>query len=125
MKKLAVPVLLLFLALNLSQANTIQSPRPLIFQKHSELKTLTPTKNVLVRVAPKSQRRLLTIFELDDSDDNSPAGPDELTMQGPYGRNRYIEKRKNFDTDEVSDYVALRLAVARAKAMAKYREIWT
>jgi hypothetical protein len=125
MKKLAATTFTLFLALSISRANTIQNLPPSTFQKHFESKTQTPTKNALARAVPKAQRRFLKVFELDENDNNGPAGPDELDMQGPYGRNRFIEKRKNFDTDDtVSDYVAVRLALARAKAMAKYREVW-
>ena len=123
--KLAVMVLLLFLSLNLSRANTISNLPPLTFQKHLELKTQMPTKNVLARAVPKSQRRLLTVFNINETDNNNPVGPDKLDLQVPYGRNRSTEKRNNVDTDnEVSDYVTVRLALARAKAMAKYREVW-
>jgi hypothetical protein len=58
----------------------------------------------------------------DDSDD------DDDTVQdihvGP-GRPRIVEdKKSDSDDDELSPYVTVRLAVARAKAMAKYREVW-
>jgi hypothetical protein len=34
------------------------------------------------------------------------------------------EKKSDIDDDELSPYVTVRLAVARAKAMARYREVW-
>jgi hypothetical protein len=44
-----------------------------------------------------------------------------------YGRNRQSKKYGKLvhdpDDEPLSDYVTVRLAVARAKAMAKYREL--
>jgi len=34
------------------------------------------------------------------------------------------DKNLQFDDDELSPEITVRLAVARAKAMAKYREVW-
>ena len=81
-------------------------------------------KNVLVRAVPRAHRRLLVTNNLtDDKNDDAP-GPDELDLHIPYARPRVagVPKEVVKDPDEVSDYVSVRLAVARAKAMSKYRE---
>ena len=71
---------------------------------------------------PKVQRtkKPLTkkLSDLDD-EDYGPAGPDELDLQRGYGRPKLS---KPFYDDEVSDYVAIRLALIREKALVKYRE---
>ena len=51
--------------------------------------------------------------------DDGPPGPDELDLQRGFARPKIVEDQ--FD-DTVSDYVAIRLAVIRAKALQKYRE---
>lgn len=108
------------LTMGTSQASTQLTHSP-SFQKPSIGKNATVTRNVAVRVLPRTQRvlqhQLNTNRICDDNDD--PAGPDELDLQSPYRRPRIVEIPH--DTD-ISDYVSVRLAVARAKAMAKYRE---
>jgi hypothetical protein len=71
---------------------------------------------------PKVQRTkkplLKKVSDLDD-EDYGPAGPDELDLQRGYSRPKLS---KPFYDDEVSDYVAIRLALIREKALQKYRE---
>lgn len=119
MKKLAVLALLVILALNQSQAKTTSVERVMASQKRSALRNQTLMKNVLVLAVPRAQRRLLA----SNNDNDSAPGPDELDLQSPYARNRVHDKRKVVD-DDLSDYVKVRLAVARAKALEKYREQW-
>jgi hypothetical protein len=114
MKKLAVMFLFVILALNQSQAKTTSVERVFISHKLSALKTQTATKSVLAYAAPRAQRRLLAI---DDTDDGPP-GPEELDLQTPFRRPRLVDNPQ----DSVSDYVAVRLALARAKALQKYNE---
>ena len=77
------------------------------------------TKSVLVRAVPRAQRRLLVTNDLSDNDE--PPGTDELDLQSPYRRPEL--KVPESDSD-ISDYVAVRLAVARARAMEIYRTKW-
>ena len=70
---------------------------------------------------PKHQRKLLVTNEIDD-DGNDLPGPDELDLHVLYSRPRVVENHQELDDDDLSDYVTVRLAIARAKAMAKYKE---
>lgn len=122
MMKLATLVLSLYLVLSPSQAKTTSDHR--VFQFHGRLvsKTQMPTRNVLVFAVPRAQRRLLITNELSDDNSDDPPGPDELDLQSFYARPRINDSRKNVDSDEVSPYIAIRLALAREKALKKYRE---
>ena len=63
---------------------------------------------------------LASDLNLDDSDDGDY---DEVDFQVAYRRPELVEHKVLYDDDEpLSDYVTVRLALARAKAMAKYRE---
>jgi hypothetical protein len=74
-------------------------------------------KPLLKQHQPQSQP--LSNNELEDSDDF--VIDDEVT----FGRNRKAEEfGKIVREDELSDYVKVRLAVARAKAMEAYRNKW-
>lgn len=118
MKKLAVLALLVTLALNQSQASMTSVEKVMVYQKRLELRTQTLTKSVLVRAVPKHKRQVLAVnLDLDDNDD--PAGLDELDIYVGYRRPGLV---KDQPADDVSDYVSVRLAVARAKAMAAYRQ---
>jgi hypothetical protein len=120
MKKLAVLALIVFLGLNTSLAKTMSVEREAVSPKHSGLKTRMPTKNVLVHAIPRTQRRLLITNNLIDDENDDPPGPDELDLQSPYTRPRIV-KNKDHNDDDLSEYVTVRLAVARARAMAAYR----
>lgn len=119
MMRLAVTALSLFLVLSPSQAKTSAAATVLESHKHSVLKNPTQTKSALVRAVPKAQRRLLVTNDLSDGDDGPP-GSDELDLQSPYRRPRVV----NESVDDISDYVQIRLAVARAKALEVYRQKW-
>ena len=74
---------------------------------------------------PRSKQKLLTLqrsnpSEIDDGDDN---GYDDTDLQIAYRRPTLVpcDFHCDHDQDELSDYVLVRLAVARAKAMAHYR----
>lgn len=121
MMKLAVTALSLFLVLNPSQAKTNAVTQDSDFRKRFVSTNPMLTKNVRALVAKKVQRRLLITNDLSDGDDGPP-GPDELDLQSPYRRPRVIETPNS--PADISDYVAVRLAVARARAVAKYREKW-
>ena len=56
---------------------------------------------------------------VDDDDDDD--GDDSIDVQVAYSRPRF-NTPKDIDDVELSDYVKIRLAVARAKAMQKYYE---
>lgn len=119
MMKLAVTALSLFLALSPSQAKTSADVKVSGFHKPSVSKSLMRTKSVLVRAVPRAQRRLLVTNDVSDGNDGPP-GPDELSLQSPYRRPELTETP---DSDQnISDYVSVRLAVARARAMEVYRK---
>jgi hypothetical protein len=73
------------------------------------------TKRLLLSL-PQHQ---LSNFELNDEDiDLDP----ELDLHRSYNRPRLITV--DFDNDDVSDYVALRLQAARVKALEAFRGEW-
>lgn len=118
MKKLAVSLLFVFLALSTSQAKTTSVERVLVYQQRTVLVNRTAMKSALVHATPRAQRRLLVINDLTDDENDDPLGPDELDLHAPYRRPRIVD---NSPDEGVSDYVAVRLAVARARAMEIYR----
>jgi hypothetical protein len=120
MKRLAVLVTTVFLVLSPSQAKTSDAVQATPYQKRSALKNPTLTKNVLVRAVPRHQRKFLATNVLHvDLEDDDPAGPNELDLHTAYRRPKVVEQPA--DDVDVSDYVRVRLAVARARAMAAYR----
>lgn len=122
MMKLAIIAPLLFLVLNPSQAKTIDVAQVLESPKRSESTNPMRTKSVLVRVVPRHKRQvLITNSELDDPD----TGPssEEIDLHVAYRRPELISNPVIDTDDEISDYVAIRLAVARARAMNIYRRI--
>jgi hypothetical protein len=126
MKKLVVLVLSLLVVLSQSLASTTLKATHSESRKVSDWKTRIVTKSVLVRAVSRSNRRLLIINNLEDDNNDDPPGPDELDLQSPYARPRLVKPTKDIQSDdELSDYVVVRLAVARAKAMKRYRELWT
>ena len=82
-------------------------------------KRWTPLKVQRIK-KPLQKNPILSQSDLDD-EDYGPPGPDELDQQRGY---RKPKLSKPFIDDEVSDYVAIRLAVIRAKTLQKYREIY-
>lgn len=71
-----------------------------------------------LKVLPRTQRKLINL-QLNNIDDegDAPAGPDELNVHRAYGRPKIVQ-----DNDELSEYVQIRLLIARMKAMKKFRE---
>ena len=53
-----------------------------------------------------------------DDEDSGPAGPDELNIHRAYSRPKIVYD----DDEELSEYVQIRLLIARMKAMKKFRE---
>jgi hypothetical protein len=74
------------------------------------------TKRLLLSL-PQHQ---LSNFEFDDEDYDT--GSDEIDLHRSYNRPRLVVV--DFDNDEVSDYVAQRLQIARERALQAYREKW-
>jgi hypothetical protein len=121
MMKFAALGLSLFLVSMPSQASQTPDQHVLVLPQPSIPRIQTATKNVLASAASRTRKILLIInAEIDESDDNPP-GPDELDMHSTLGRSRVVHQRDVID-DDLTPYVRVRLAVARAKAMAKYRE---
>lgn len=122
MMKLVIIALLLFLVLNPSQAKTIDVAQVLESPKRSESTNPMRTKSVLVRVVPRHKRQILTANpELDDPD--TGPGSEEIDLHVAYRRPELISNPVIDTDDEISDYVTIRLAVARARAMNIYRRI--
>ena len=119
--KLAVTALSLFLVLSPSQAKTSATTKVLDSHKHSVSMSQMRTKSVLARVVPRAHRRLLVTNDVSDGDDGPP-GTDGLDLHTSYRRPELV--RESNSIDDVDDYVAVRLAVARARAMEIYRTKW-
>jgi hypothetical protein len=84
---------------------------------------LSKTKKRQLKLS--QQRPQLSNTIVDDNDDDG--GPEELDYHRAYSRPKVYfvdEQVIDFDDEPLSDYVTVRLAVARAKAMQKYREIY-
>jgi len=62
----------------------------------------------------------LSNLELNDEDYDG--GSDDIDLHRGYNRPKLITV--DLDNDDISDYVALRLQLARAKALEAYREKW-
>jgi hypothetical protein len=63
-------------------------------------------------------------LSLDDSDDDD--GVDDVDFQVGFRRPdiaKISDHDDSLDQDDLSDYVTVRLAVARARAMERYREL--
>ena len=79
------------------------------------------------RLLPRSKQKLLSLqrsnpSEIDDGDDD---GYDDTDLQVAYRRPNLVPCDDNcydHDEDELSDYVIVRLALARAKAMKLYQK---
>ena len=74
---------------------------------------------------PRSKQKQLSLqrsnpSKLDDSDDD---GYDDIDLHVAYRRPTLIPCDLDCDQDELSDYVLVRLALARAKALARYQTI--
>jgi hypothetical protein len=71
---------------------------------------------------PHRQHLLLSKVQDDNDDDNDDYTQD---VQVGYRRPNIVQDRQDHETDDepLSDYVVVRLAVARARAMARYREL--
>ena len=87
---------------------------------------LSRTKKQQLRLSQQSQQLpQLSNTIIDDDDDDD--GPDDLDYHRAYSRPKvYFVDEQVIDSDDqpLSDSVIVRLAVARAKAMQKYREIY-
>ena len=75
---------------------------------------------------PKHQRKFIALNnDLSDPTDDDVPGPDELDVQVSYRRPKIHEKKHDLADDEpLSEYVQVRLLVARAKAMKRYHELY-
>ena len=79
------------------------------------------------KALPRTQRHLLKLTKsqpsnlICDDEDDGPPGPDELDLQRGFGRPKLVHHE--IDDEPLSDYVAIRLAVIRAKTLQKYREV--
>jgi len=77
---------------------------------------------------PRSKQKQLSLqrsnpSKLDDSDDD---GYDDTDLHVAYRRPNLVPCDDNcydHDEDELSDYVLVRLALSRAKALARYRTL--
>lgn len=127
MMKFVALALSLFLVSTPSLAKRTPVQRALDGQRASTQRTLTATKSVLAHALPRAQRRLLAINELDDDQNDNPAGPDELDLHSLYARPRLPNREHKVvhDNESVGDYAMVRLAVARARAMEIYRQKFT
>ena len=85
--------------------------------------SLPKTKKLQLKLSQPYPRLSDLIIDDDDDDD----GPEELDFHRAYSRPKVYKVEQqvtDFDDEPLSDYVTVRLAVARAKSMQKYREIY-
>jgi hypothetical protein len=91
-------------------------------------KRWTPPKVPVKALLPRTQRNLLKltqsqpnkIFDIDD-EGNGPPGPEELDLQRGFDRPKIVHHE--VDDEPLSDYITIRLAIIRAKALQKYKEV--
>jgi hypothetical protein len=124
MMRFVILALTLMAVLSPSQAKMTSVERTFIFHKRSVLMSQTVTRNALVHALPKAQRRLVALNELTDDDNDDAPGPEELDLQVSYRRPEVVDvpdRRPHEDDVELSDYVRIRLAVARARAVQAHR----
>ena len=123
MMRFVILALALLAASSPSPAKMTSVDGTFVFHKRSVLMSQTVTRNALVHALPKAQRRLLTLNELTDDDNDDAPGPDELDLQVLYRRPEVapVPERKAQDDLELSDYIRVRLAVARARAVQAHR----
>lgn len=75
------------------------------------------------RAAKRLKKQLAQAHAIpSDLEDDDDIGYDEIDIYVAYRRPEIVHD--NPDKDELSPYITVRLALARAKAMAKYREVW-
>ena len=79
---------------------------------------------MLLQSKSSQQFQQASNLSIDDNDDDD--GPEDLDLHRSFSRPKVYEvDEKVMDLDmPLSDYVTVRLAVARAKAMQKYRETY-
>ena len=85
---------------------------------------LSKTKKRQLKLSQQRPQLSNTIIDEDDDD----GGPEELDYHRAYGRPKvyYVdEKVIDLGDEPLSDYVTVRLALSRAKALTKYRETYT
>ena len=123
MKSVAL-VVLLSVASATNLANTSRPHNAPEYQKHLGSRIPTPTKSVLARVVPKNKRQILTPTLLDIEDPDESSSTEAVDLHVGYRRPEVIKVVEESDSQdpEVSDYVTIRLAVARARAIAAYRQ---
>ena len=82
------------------------------------------------RLLPRSKQKQLSLLrsnpsEIDDGDND---GYDDIDFQVAYRRPSLIpcdDKCHHTGEDELSDYITVRLVLARLKAIHRYREVQT
>jgi len=124
MMRFVILALALLAASSPSLAKMTSVDGTFVYHKRSVLMSQTVTRNALVHALPKAQRRLLTLNELTDDDDDDAPGPDELDLQVSYRRPEVVDvpdRKPHEDDVELSDYIRVRLAVARARAVQAHR----
>jgi hypothetical protein len=87
---------------------------------------LSKTKKRQLKLSLQSQQQPQSSNQIVDNDDGD-GGPEELDYHRAYGRPKvcYVDETvTDSDDTPLSDSVIARLAVARAKAIQKYREIY-
>lgn len=72
---------------------------------------------------PRSKQKLLSLQRSnpDEIDDGDNDGYDDIDLHVAYRRPNLVPCDHHCDHNELSDYVLVRLAIARAKALDRYR----
>lgn len=123
MMKYVVTALVAIVVSTSSLAKMTSTERVFLRQEQQKLNIRTQTKNVLAHALPKTQRKFVVTNNLTDEDSDLP-GPDELDLQTAFRRPRIVDNISAPEDVELSDYISVRLMVARARALQKYNEKW-
>lgn len=78
------------------------------------------------RALKRLQKQLAQVQNPSQMNDEDDDGYDDNTdIYVSYRRPELVDDTNSQDDTELSPYVTIRLALARAKALARYREIWS
>lgn len=132
MKKLVTATALALIILNTGLAHQTQPVQKIGLSKPTHGKSPTAIKSELVRpvvrLPPKpkllrSNPHRFTAIRLGEADPWAVPDDEDITLDRP---RIGVVKQRAWDPDlDISDYAKGRLAIARALALAKYREKWS
>jgi hypothetical protein len=118
--KLVIATLSFFVGIAAAETTSPIVSKPTVVTDKKMSRKILQTKAAKRLQKQLAQVQMHSPFNITDEDDD---GYDEIDMCVGYRRPEIVHTNKTTDNDELSPYVTVRLALARAKAMAKYREV--